>query len=134
MGDALGLMGLALRAGKAALGEKAVEDAVRSKKARLVCSAFDMSPAGMNRVTRLLLGAAIPHIILPYTKDTLGASFGRETCAVVAVTDIGIAAGVARSLAEKQPDKYGEQAGLLEEKNQKIQSRKKIKPGKAGRG
>ena len=50
---------------------------------------------------------------VPFTKEELGRALGRTSVAVAAITDIGLAAAVARRLAELDPARYGESAARL---------------------
>lgn len=129
MSDPLGLLGLARRAGRLEIGERASSDAARAGKARLICSASDVSEGSLKRVSAAAGSRAIPIIELSCTKLELGPLFGRETCGILAVTDIGLAAGFVKALAAEEPDIYGGAARLLEDKDTRIRGRK-AKSGK----
>lgn len=66
---------------------------------------------------------------LPHGKIELGTSVGKSGCAIVAVTDIGLASSAVEKLASEH-EEYAETAKLLSEKNARIQSRKGIKKQK----
>ena len=73
--------------------------------------------------------ANVPCVQLPHGKTELGTSVGKSGCAIVAVTDIGLAASAVEKLASEH-EEYAETAKLLSEKNARIQSRKGIKKHK----
>ncbi len=87
-------LGLCLRAGKLAVGEEPVREALASGRARVVFLAGDAS----DRTRRKLepkLGDVPVHVAA--TKAMLGSALGRESCALCAVTDKGFA----RSLLQR---------------------------------
>ena len=73
--------------------------------------------------------ANVPCVQLPHGKIELGTSVGKSGCAIVAVTDIGLASSAVEKLASEH-EEYAETAKLLSEKNTRIQSRKGIKKQK----
>ena len=73
--------------------------------------------------------ANVPCVQLPHGKIELGTSVGKSGCAIVAVTDIGLASSAVEKLASEH-EEYAETAKLLSEKNARIQSRKGIKKQK----
>lgn len=107
MDKVLSLFGLALRAGKLAAGERASEDAVRDKRARLICVAEDLAENAAQSALHMVERCNALHCVLPHTKAELGAALGRKTCGIVVVTDPGLAAAVARALNAIQPEAYG---------------------------
>ncbi len=92
-------LGLAKRAKCAVVGNDAVMDAIRSGVAKLVFLARD---AGLNTNKKYHDKCAFYHVSLYecLTRDELGRAFGRANCAVVAVTDPGFAAKMARRAGE----------------------------------
>ena len=61
----------------------------------------------------------------PYTKGELGLAVGRSSCAMLALTDHGLAAAFARKLAEADGEQYGDTAAELEEKAQRALQRQR---------
>ena len=61
---------------------------------------------------------------VPFPKEELGRALGRTSVAVAAITDIGLAAAVARRLAELDPARYGESAARLDVKAQRAAERR----------
>jgi len=85
-----GMLGLAMRAGKLAIGEGKAEDAIRSDNACLVILSTDAS----SNTEKKFLNMASSHnteVIRPYNRETLGEILGREFAVIVVVTDLGFA-------------------------------------------
>lgn len=100
----MGLLGLALRGQNLAVGELPVGDACAAHRARLVLHAADAAENTVRRASREAQRAQVPVVALPCTKEELGAALGRNSCAVAALTDKGLAAAVAACLAQTQPE------------------------------
>lgn len=98
---ALSLLGLARRGGNAALGEEPVSDACARHKARAVFLAADAGETIVRRAHRMTDEGNAPLITLPATKAEVGFALGRSTCAVLAVTDQGLACAVVNALAQE---------------------------------
>ena len=126
MNNALGLIGIAKRAGKVAIGEDMCSIAVRDKKARAICTASDAS----ERTKSFAESCGVPHLPLEITKDELGALLGRTSCAQLVFLDIGIASAVAEKLAAVNPmyndvcESLSEAAARAKKRKFKKQSRK----------
>lgn len=145
--DALGLIGIALKAGRIAVGEEPVSDACRNHSAKLILLAADAAENSVHRAGKFAVVGKIPCLTASCTKAELGRALGRTSCAMVAVTDTGLAAGLLAKLAEQDPERYGEYAEKLKaasereiarRKEEKARERKKRKPwaappGKTGR-
>ena len=90
----LNFLGLARKAGRLAVGEDPCGDEVKAGNARLILTARD---AGVNTKKRAKTYSDIsraPHAQLDCTKAELGAVFGRASCAICAVCDVGFARAV----------------------------------------
>ena len=87
-------MGLALRAGKLAVGEEPVRLALLDGTAKTVFLAQDASDHTRRKVEPKL--GTVPLQTIPANKSELGRALGRESCAICAVTDKGFA----RSLSQ----------------------------------
>lgn len=123
----LNTLGLARRGGNLAIGEEPVTDACRSHKAKLVLVAADAAENTAGRAARLAESGRAPLAVLPYGKDQVGFHLGRSVCALLAVTDAGLAASLMKRLAAGDPERYGGTAALLEEKARRTQRRKRAK-------
>ncbi len=131
--DMLGLLGLCLRAGKLVCGDDAVADAIAAGDARLLLLAADAG-AGIRKRTERHAASGVPVICLTDDAAQLGWALGRRVTAVCCITDIGFAAAAARKAADADPQ-YTELAQRLDEKKERIQSRRgKKKPRKRPAG
>lgn len=102
----LGLLGLALRAGKLAVGEEPVYAALRAGEAGVVFVARDAAEHTLRKLRAKLAGAA--EVSTPYSKEELGRALGRKSCALAAPTDKKLA----RTLTERlSPDETQRQDG-----------------------
>ena len=99
MNKAMNYLGLARRGGNIALGEEPVAEACKLKKAVLVLIAADAGETTARRGRSMADSAKLPCAVLPCTKAELGFAVGRASCALAAVTDRGLARGVAQKLA-----------------------------------
>ncbi len=97
--SALSLLGLALRGKNLAVGEAPVEEACKTRRARLVVSAADAAGNSADRARRWAENGGVPWMPVPWDKETLGGALGRASCAMAAVTDQGLAAALAEKLA-----------------------------------
>lgn len=104
---ALAALGLAVRAGHAAVGTHAVLDAAGTGELRLLVVAEDATPNALRR----LRGArgTVPSIRLG-RKDELGRALGRGPTAAVGVSDRGLAAKVRELAARERETVSDEQA------------------------
>lgn len=100
----LGLLGLALRGSNLAVGEAPVEEACNTRRACLVLHASDAAENSVSRASRLAQRGGVEFLRLPCTKEELGYALGRNSCAVLALTDGGLAAAVVSRLAQTQPE------------------------------
>ncbi len=96
--NALSLLGLALRGNNLAVGEEPVKEACRTRRARLVMSAADAAQNSIDRAGRMAELGGVPWVRIPWDKEALGSALGRNTCAVAALTDRGLAAAFAEKL------------------------------------
>lgn len=90
---ALGLLGLAARAGALTVGTGATRAGLQRGDVRLVVLADDRSPRTEEKVARLARGTAVPVLIGP-AAGTLGARIGRGTVQAVGIVDPGFAEGI----------------------------------------
>ncbi len=125
MDKALGILGLAKRAGFLETGEEASGIAVRAGKARALMTASDAAENTLRRINNFAEKSRIPHIRLPYNKDELGDALGIRACAAIAISDAGMAANIVERLEAEAPGRYIEALTALKEKSEKIMLRKK---------
>lgn len=126
--DSIGsLLGLALRAGRLAVGEEPVRAASRSHKAYLLLLASDAADNTIRRAHHFTqTGTNTTCLTLPLTKEELGSSLGRASCAILAVTDVGFAAALAKKLADIDEAAYGFARDALDPKAQRAIKRRKL--------
>lgn len=124
---ALSLLGLARKAGRIEIGEEPAGSACRARKARLLILACDAAPRTRRQGERLAQAGNAAHVTVPFTKAQLGAALGRESCALAALTDAGMAHSLLRRLAGDDPERYGEAAELLSAKAARILRRRREK-------
>ena len=126
------LLGLALRAGRLAVGEEPVGTASRSHKAYLLLLASDAADNTIRRARHYTqTGTNTICRTIPMTKEELGVCLGRASCAMLAVTDVGFAAALAERLAGYDETAFGPVRDALTRKAQKANRRRKLsKKGK----
>ena len=101
----LTLLGLALRAGKLAVGEEPVRLALADGTAKTVLLAQDASDRARRKVEPKL--GDVPLQVVPASKGELGRALGRESCAICAVTDKGFAKSLSQRLEEPNTNHDG---------------------------
>ena len=97
--DFLRLLGLAKRAGRAELGEDGVSGAAADGKARVVFLAVDAAKNSVRRARNATDSGHAEVLSVPFTKEELGAACGRGSCAMLAITESGLAASAVQKLA-----------------------------------
>lgn len=122
MMNSLHFLGLAKKAGCLEIGEEPCVAAVRSGKARVLLTAADAAENSRRRAA-VLAGDTVPHILLPFHKHELGAEVGRGTPGILAITDVGMAAGFAAKLSAEFPGQFTDAADTLSQKNAKARQR-----------
>ncbi len=118
---ALNYLSLARKAGLAELGEEPVGDASRAGKAYVIAVAGDASEHTWRRAKAYAAGTEQQCVRLPFSKEELGRSVGRESLAIAAVTDAPLALALVQSLPE--PGKYQSAIDVLTQKSQKLKKR-----------
>lgn len=101
MDKLLGMLGLACRAGKIAVGTKAATDSIRSEKAKLALLASDAAPNASKRITDACSAHGVRlYKLTDYTKETLGKALGKSSEAVaIALTDPQFAKAVTQLIS-----------------------------------
>ena len=90
-------LGLATRAGKVQSGEFSTEKSVKSGKAALVLVAGDASDNTKKKFTNMCTFYKVP-IYIYGTKETLGASIGKELRASLALEDTGLCNAIKKQI------------------------------------
>ena len=120
MDNVLTMVGLALRAGRLAVGEEPVGTACRARDCRLLLLASDAADNTVRRAERFAQAGQCLTASLPCSREELGAAVGRGSCAMAAVTDTGLAGAI----AQRDPERYGELARRLEVKARRADQRR----------
>jgi ribosomal protein L7Ae-like RNA K-turn-binding protein len=96
---AVRLLGLCKRAGKLITGERAVGDDTRGRrKIRLIIIADGAAENTVSRAKSHARAGRIPLLSLPCDCETLGHIIGRDACAMVGITDSGLAQEIEKQL------------------------------------
>lgn len=122
----LNLLGLARRGGNLAMGEEPVSDACQNHKARVVFLAADAGDTICRRAERMAETGNAPLVTLPWTKEEVGFHLGRASCALLALTDQGLASTVIGRLAETD-ESLKALADTLNEKTARQKLRRNMK-------
>ena len=112
MDKALSFLGMCKKAGKLLTGEDGVSGAARGGEAALIMTASDTASNTTKKALNLSEWGNAPHIRLPWDKDTLGELLSKRVCAILALTDRGLAVAFVQKLAAQYPE-YGPSAELL---------------------
>ena len=84
-------IGIAMKAGKLAVGENKSEDSLRIGKAVLLLLSNDASENSVRKFTNICAAKNVPILTLSRGRDELGRVLGRREAAAAAVLDTGFA-------------------------------------------
>ncbi len=121
----LRLVGLAKKAGRLEIGEEPVGACARARQARLILVASDAADNSVRRAGHFAQAGSAACVQVPFTKAELGSTVGRTACAMLALTDAGLAHSICAKLAEADPERYGATAEALAVKASKVLQRQK---------
>lgn len=124
MDDVLHLIGLCNRAGALSAGEEPAGAACRARDCRLLLIARDAADNTLRRAQHFAQAGQCLWLVLPYSREELGAVSGRRVCALAAVTEIGFACAIAQALSRGDEARYGETALRLREKAERARRRR----------
>ena len=122
--NVLSLLGLALRGGRLAVGDEAAAQSAQGGTARLLLTASDAGEKTLRRARFLSDEGHCMLLPLPFAKTELGSALGRGTAAIVAVTDLGLAAAVTEKLALLDPEACGDAPERMRLKLRRAKERK----------
>ena len=125
MDSVLHLLGIARKAGRLEVGEEPVGAAARARRAKLILIAADAAENSARRAAHFAQGGKAPWVRVPYDKGELGAAVGRSSCAMLALTDPGLASALAEKLAARDPQVYGSAAEDLAVQAKRVLQRQK---------
>ncbi|HSK18529.1 MAG TPA: ribosomal L7Ae/L30e/S12e/Gadd45 family protein [Longimicrobiales bacterium] len=103
---ALGLLGMATRAGAVVPGTERVREAARAGTLRLAVMASDASDNSRGKLLPLLTARGISHVIR-YERSALGAAIGRGPVSAVGVVDAALADRLMAILGERGVEGIG---------------------------
>ncbi|SHI04452.1 Ribosomal protein L7Ae [Sporobacter termitidis DSM 10068] len=118
------LLGIAKKAGLLEIGDESVGHAARVRKAKVILSASDASDGSKRRARGYAEQYGAIHLVLPSSKEELSAIIGRGSPGMLAILDTGIASKYVALLAQEDNAQYGEAAGLLAEKAERMRGRR----------
>ena len=127
MDKTLHLLGLAYRGGHVQAGEDAAGEAAVRREARLLLLAEDAAGGVRRQAEYFAREGQCLLLEIPYDKAQLGSSCGRGSCALLAVTELGLAAAVVQRLRETDPQRYDRAAQRMELKRRRLQERREQK-------
>ena len=104
MDSALRLLGIARKAGRVEVGEEPAGAACRARQAKLLLVAADAADNSVRRAAHFAEAGKVPWLRAPWDKGTMGGAVGRSACAMLALTDAGLAAALAEKLAQADPE------------------------------
>ena len=94
MDSALRLLGIARKAGRVEVGEEPAGAACRARQAKLLLVAADAADNSARRAAHFAEAGKVPWLRAPWDKGTMGGAVGRSACAMLALTDAGLAAAL----------------------------------------
>lgn len=100
----MGLLGIARKAGKTEVGEESAAAAAKAHKARVLLLASDAGDRTRRHAENLSQEGNCPLLPVPLTKAELGGALGRGSCAILALTDIGLANAAVKKLEAVDPE------------------------------
>lgn len=100
--NAINYLSLARKAGRIEVGEEPVGAAARSGHARLVLVASDAPDNTRRRAKNFVTGTDQQMVVLPFTKEEMGAALGRTVVALATMTDPAMALAFLKSLGEEK--------------------------------
>ena len=121
----LHLIGLARKAGRLEIGEEPVGAVCRARQAKLVLVAGDAAPNTCRRAAHFGEAGNVLWLSIPQTKSELGWCLGRSSCAMLALTDVGLASALVKKLATLDSERYAAAADQLNQRAEKALQRQR---------
>ena len=122
MDKVMGYLALARKGGMAELGEEPAGAAARGGKACVLLVASDASDHTWRRALSFAAGTEQQCVRLPHSKDEMGLAVGRQSLAIAAITDPGLALAMVQALGRPQDAKALE---VLTQKAARVAQRRK---------
>ena len=127
MDRSVNYLGIARKAALLEIGEENAGAAVKHGTARVLVLAGDASDNARRRAEGFVYQTNVPLITAPQTKLELSRLLAKPGCSMLAITDLGLAAGYVAALAEAEPEKYMQVAQALGESSRKAARRREEK-------
>lgn len=108
MTKALGMLGLARKAGALALGTDAVIEAIRKGKAKVVIIAADASKTTTEQIEKKCSFYKVEYDVPGLTREQLGSFLGRSVLSAVAILNENFYNGYKKARNEADPVSNGE--------------------------
>ena len=121
----LHLIGLARKAGRLEIGEEPVGAVCRARQAKLLLVAGDAAPNTCRRAAHFGEAGNVLWLTVPQTKAELGWYLGRSSCAMLALTDVGLASTLVKKLAALDSERYAAAADQLNQQAEKAIQRQR---------
>ncbi|MCL2627471.1 MAG: ribosomal L7Ae/L30e/S12e/Gadd45 family protein [Oscillospiraceae bacterium] len=102
MDKALGLLGIAKKAGLLAIGSEQTAISARHGKAHLIISANDTSDGSIRRAKANAETNETKYLAVPYSKHELGTITGRGSPGILAILDKGLAENFERRVMHNE--------------------------------
>ncbi|MFI3115988.1 MAG: ribosomal L7Ae/L30e/S12e/Gadd45 family protein [Clostridia bacterium] len=96
----LGTISICKKASKLIAGSDVVLTAIEDNKARLILASSDCSQKTLKPILQVAKNNGVAVMIIPCTKEELGVACSKSVCAVVAITDIGLANSLGKKLSQ----------------------------------
>ena len=119
----LGLVGLGIRGRLAVVGVQLVRDAAKRDRLKVALVASDASQNSLDKVSSLLRARRVP-VIGSMTGAELGGVAGRESVAVIGITDAGLAKGIVSAIPPVADANESEIAGRTARLSRRRDSRR----------
>lgn len=115
--NAIRYLSLARKAGRIEVGEEPAGACARAGHARLLVVAGDAPENTVRRARNFVAGTEQQMVVLPFTKDEMGAALGRTSVALAAMTDPSMALAFLQALED--PKKYADAIADLTDRSRR---------------
>ena len=128
MSKVLNYLGIARKSGGLETGEDNSSAAVKAGKAKALIVASDTSEGARRRAEGYVFETQCVLLEIPFTKLEIAEITGKTGCSMAAVTDLGLAAAIAKALQDEFGEGYADAAESLKAAQRRVQERKAKKP------
>ena len=125
MSRALGYLSIAKKAGMLETGEENSGTEIRAGKAKLLVLASDASDNALRRATGFVNETNVPLLRVPFSKEDISSSVGKNGCSMLVFRDIGLAYSFVSALAGEYGQEYAPLADEMRRRSEKSAQRQK---------